>query len=320
VTVTFRCHHSIPLWIPSRPMRSRFSKVALLAVAVGLLLPAAAQASGQVFFGGWYDDAIGSVGFDGSNPSPNLIVSDSAIPEAMTVSGDFLYWEENSAPISIGRSRLDGSEVQTGFIVGAGGTAMPDGLSVSEGRLYWAETRSSTGFGPAYLSSANLDGSNQTTRTISLGNNAGGTVIVTGKWVFYVIEKNVRGVQRYSVTRSRLDGKGSRRLVAANRPMATNSLAISGSHIYWLEQGERNDFIARASVDAESIDTRFRKLPNRGCHAHSDIADITISSAYFFLGCESGQIDRASLKGRPKVRKLSTGAKLSSGPVLAATP
>lgn len=290
-------------------------------VFVALLLPAAAfGAAGSVFYGGWYDDQIGSIGFDGSNPRPDLIVSDRAIPEAMTVSGDYLYWEANSSPIRIGRSRLDGSEVDPEFLAGGPGQSEADGLTVSNGRLYWSETRNSTGFGPAYVSSASLDGSGKTLRIVSLGTNASGPVVVTGGWVFFVIVKNVRGVNRYSVARERLDGKGSRRLVAANRPYVGESLTIQGSHIYWLEAGDNNLFIARASLDAASINTRFRRIPEKGCHVRAEVVGTAISAKYFFLGCESGDIDRVSLSGRPHVRKLVTGAHLSSGPVLAATP
>lgn len=295
--------------------------VALVALVV-LCLPASAEAaSGSVFYGGWYDDSIGSVGFDGSDPSPSLIVSERAIPDAMTVSGDYLYWEANSSPIRIGRSRLDGSEVNPDFLSGGSGQVNPAGLSVSNGRLYWSETRNSTGFGSAYLSSANLDGSDRTIRTVSLGRNAGNRVVVNGGWVFFVIEKDVRGVQRYSVARKRLDGRGSRRLVAANRPYIGESLVTQGSHVYWLEQNDRGRlFIARASLDAASIDTQFRRIPEKGCHVGDEVVGTAISSLYFFLGCASGDIDRVSLTGRPHVRKLVTGAGLSSGPVLAATP
>lgn len=286
-----------------------------------LVLPAAVLgSSGSVFYGGWYDSQIGSIGFDGSNPHPDLIVSDQAIPEAMTVSGDFLYWEANSSPIRIGRSRLDGSEVEPDFFFGGPGLSNAPGLSVANGRLYWSETRNSTGFGSSYLSSASLDGSSQALRTLSLGRNAGNRVVVSGGWVFYVIQKDVRGVERYSIARQRLDGRGSRRLVAANRPYVGESLVSQGSHIFWLEESDGGFFIARASLDAASINTRFRRIPNRGCHVRSQVGGTAISSRFFFLGCEADKIDRVSLRGRPHVRELSTGAHLSSGPVLAATP
>lgn len=293
---------------------------ASLALAM-LVLPAVAfSSSGSVFFGGWYDNQIGSIGFDGSNPRPDLIVSEQAIPEAMTVSGDYLYWEANSSPIRIGRSRLNGSGVEPDFFLGGPGLSNAPGLSVANGRLYWSETRNSTGLGASYLSSAGLDGSSPTLRTVSLGTNAGNRVVVSGDWVFYVIGKNVRGVERYSIARQPLDGRGSRRLVAANRPYLGESLVTQGSHIFWLEEGSGSTFIARASRDAASINTHWRRIPNRGCHVRSQVGGTAISSQFFFIGCEADDIDRVSLQGRPHVRKLSTGAHLSSGPVLAATP
>lgn len=295
--------------------------VASFAVFATLLLPAAAgAASGTVFYGGWYDDAIGSVGFDGSDPRPNL-VADDAIAEAMVVSGDYLYWEANSSPIRIGRSRLDGTEVDPDFFYGGRGQVQPEGLSVADGRIYWAETRNITGFGPGYLSSANLDGSDRTLRTVSLGRNTESAVLVNGGWAFFVISKDVGGIQRYSIARVRLDGRGSRRLVAANRPFVGQSLTTLGSHIFWLEQNDRGRlFIARASLDAGSIDSRFRRIPEKGCHVGDEVVGTAISTGYYFLGCAAGKIDRVSLTGRPHVRTLVTGADLTSGPVLAATP
>jgi hypothetical protein len=294
--------------------------VASLAVLAALFLPAAAAASGTVFYGGWYDDAIGSVGFDGSDPRPSLI-GDDAIPEAMVVSGDYLYWEANSSPIRFGRSRLDGTEVDPDFFFGGKGQVQPEGLSIVDGRIYWAETGNITGLGPGYLSSADLDGSDRALRTVSLGRNTESAVLVNGGWAFFVISKDVRGIQRYSIARVRLDGRGSRRLVAANRPFVGESLTTLGSHVFWLEQDDSGRlFIARASLDAGSIDTRFRRIPEKGCHVGDEVVGTAISTGYYFLGCGSGNIDRVSLTGRPHVRTLVTGADLTSGPVLAATP
>jgi hypothetical protein len=50
------------------------------------------------------------------------------------------------------------------------------------------------------------------------------------------------------------------------------------------------------------------------------VGGIAISSEYLFIGCPSGEIDRISIAGRPQVKTLVSGAHLSSGPVLAATP
>jgi len=291
-----------------------------VAVFAALILPATAQASGQVFYGGWYDSAIGSVSFDGSNPQPNLIVNQLTVPFALAVSGEYLYWESNSFPVDIGRSRLDGSELNPQFITAPGGAFGSNGLSISNGRIYWSETRNSTGFGPALLSSANLDGSDQQNRFLSLGSNAAGASLVIGGWAFLVTHKEVRGVEHYSIARRRLDGKGSRRLVAANRPFVGEALVGDGSHIYWLEGEDRNLFIARASINAGSLNTRWRHIPRKGCHVHEDIGGIAISSEFLFLGCPGGDVDRVALRGRTRVKMLSTGAALGSGPVLAATP
>lgn len=178
--------------------RGGFTWAACVAALAIFIAPAAANASGQVFFGGWYDSAIGSVNSDGSDPQPNLVVNDETVPLGMAADGDYLYWESNSAGVRIGRSRLDGSEANFELVGINGGPPASNGVSISGGRIYWTEKRNATGFGPLYLSSANLDGSDPQVRFLSLGTNAEGTAFVSGAYVFFVIQKDVRGVERYS--------------------------------------------------------------------------------------------------------------------------
>jgi len=282
--------------------------------------PAAASAdAGTVFFGGWYEDPIGRVGFDGSNPDPNLI-EDDGIAQGITVSGDYLYWQANSYPVRIGRSRLDGTEVQSDFIMGEAGLSNANGLSVSEGRLYWSETRNSSGFGPSFLSSANLDGSGLATRQQSLGPNATGPVIVTQGYVIFVHERDARGITHWSIVRRKLGGRGGSRRIATDRPLISDTLVSRDNYLYWVEAADHGVYIARASLDGSSINTRFRRVPDKGCHARSPMQGGAISSRYYFIGCESGRIDRVSMNGSPRLRQLRTRARLGSGPVLAATP
>lgn len=286
-----------------------------------MLLPGAAAAAGWVYFGGWYDEEIGRVGINGQDPVRGLIVSGDAIPQAMTVSGEYLYWEQNSYPVEIGRARLDGTDVQPRFIVASGGQANAPGLSVSGDRIYWSETRNSTGEGPSYLSSASLDGSDIVARQLSLGTHAGGSVTVAGDWVYFTTYVYSGGVSHYGVARERLDGRGAVRRIASNRPLVSGTLVIKGSHVYWVESGsDRKAFIAKASLDGSSINTRFRRLPRRGCHAHSDMNGGAISGSFYFLGCEAGGIDRVRIVGGRGFRTLKTHAKPDGGPILAATP
>jgi hypothetical protein len=49
-------------------------------IAAFLTAPATANASGHVLLGGWYDNAIGSVDSNGSDPRPNLVANTETIP------------------------------------------------------------------------------------------------------------------------------------------------------------------------------------------------------------------------------------------------
>jgi hypothetical protein len=289
--------------------------------ASGLEAPAKASTiGGSLFIGGWYDDRIAKVGFDGSDPVPGF-VPDDGIPEAMTVSGDFLYWQANSSPVRIGRARIDGGEVNPQFIRGGPGLVEAEGISVGEGRLYWTETRNSTGFGPAYLSSANLDGSDIRLRQRSLGGDAAGPAIVADGYVFFLGERSARGVTHWSIVRRRLASSGNSRTIAPDRSLVHGTLAVQGDYLYWVESEDHGVvYIARASLDGSSIDTRFRRVPRKGCHLRSEMNGGAIGGGYYFIGCASGRVDRLSLTGRRRLLPLRTGAKVSSGPVLAATP
>jgi hypothetical protein len=292
----------------------------LVMVVIGALLPRAAAAAGWVYFGGWYDEEIGRIGTDGQDPVRGLIVSDDAIPQAMTVSGEYLYWEQNSYPVEIGRARLDGSEVQPRFIVAGGGQANAPGLSVSGGRIYWSETRNPSGEGPSYLSSANLDGSGLLARQVSLGPDAADSVAVAGEWVYFITTHYSRGIDHYGVVRTRVDGRGASRKIAFNRPLVSATLVLAGSHAFWVESEDGKTFIARASLDGSNINTHFRRVPQKGCHTHSEMHGGAISGRFYFLGCESGGIDRVALTGHRGLRQLRTHARTDGGPILAATP
>jgi len=293
----------------------------LACLTLGWGAGAALASTGSVFIGGWYDSAIARVGFDGSQPQPGLIDNDETIPQAMTVSGEFLYWQSNSYPVRIGRSRLDGSDVRFDFIQASGGGMVnAAGISVSDGRIFWSETRSSRGLGPSAVSSANLDGTDITRGHISLGPDVAGPVIVRNGYVFAVAERSVAGVQRYRIVRARLDGRSHTLTLARAGSMVGDTLVAQGDFLYWVEEGSRGDFVAKASFDGSRLNTRFRRLPRHGCHSSSSMHGAAIGGRFLFVGCESGQIDRVTLRGGRGLHTLSTGARLGSGPVLAATP
>jgi hypothetical protein len=145
-------------------------------------------------------------------------------------------------------------------------------------------------------------------------------LIVVQGYVFYVSRSDRGGISYSGIVRRRLGSRGESRKIAPNRPLVGDTLVSLGDYVYWVEEGRYGTFIARASLDGGSIDTRFRRVPDRGCHSHSEMHGGAISSRYYFIGCEAGGIDRITMTGRPRVRRLSTGGTVGSGPVLAATP
>jgi len=286
---------------------------------------AVAASSDRLFYGGWYGDSIGSVSVDGSRSDPTLIQSSDPFdrflaPTAMTIQGDFLYWESNSLPIRIGRSHLDGSDAQTTFIESRFGEVGDGGIAVSDGELYWeASVKTARGTFATVLNRSRLDGTAVEDQVAVLGHATGGPFVIKNDYAYFVAVSPSSSWD--SISKVRIDGHHGRvpRLVS-HRQIIGGSLVGRGRYLYWLEEG-RQIYLARASLDGSELNTHFRTVPNRGCHAHSEITGAAISRRFIFLACESGRVDRLTLRGKPRIRQIVTHARLGGGGmVLAVAP
>lgn len=285
----------------------------MVGLAVGLGDSAQARADGTLFFGGWYGNAIGRMSFDGGDLRPDLIRDDLAIPTAMVVHGNYLYWQTNSTPLYIARARLDGSHVRPRFIRSKPGEVDAEGLSVYGGRLYWTETvRRGRGF-RTVIDRARLDGRHQQDNLLTFAPLFQGPVVVTDGYVFFVKsgETGFGAIERASLR------SGKRRRLLGHRYYVPGSLMAYGSWLYWLELEGTDAFLARMRVSGRQFDPRFRTIPGGVC----DVTDAEISGGYLFVGCDDGSIERRDLNAGMELRVLQTHGDLSdSGPVLAAAP
>jgi hypothetical protein len=274
-----------------------------------------ASASGDLFFGGPYRSAIGAMDFGGKQQNPTLITGDSPTAMAMVVSGDFLYWQSNSTPLYIGRSRLDGSEVRPEFIKSEPGEVDAEGLSVSGGHVYWTETLRTSGGFHTVIDRAELDGSGVENRVRSLSDSIRGPVIVSDNWIYFIIggDSGFAKVERAPLRRG-----GHSSMLFSHRQYVGGTLMLSGENLYWLESGDRT-YLAKASTDGNRVNTRFRRIPSRGCHARAEVTDSAISGQYLFLACDNGRVDRVRLHGRTKLRQLVTHGELDGGAMVLAT-
>lgn len=290
-----------------------------IVVALGCLAPGSAAAAGSLYFGDWYGEAIGSVGIDGSEPKPTLIQSGTPNADAIAVSGNYLYWQTNSLPVFIGRSRLDGTEVLPKFIESKSGEVGDGGISIDNGSIYWEESvRGPRGNFRSVVDRANLDGSNIEYEVANLGGRAVGSV-VAGRFAYFIAEGS--SVSSYDdIGRASLRGGAPAPRFIAHRRLAANVLLARDGKLYWIEEGRRDLYVARASQDGSRVNTRFRRIPRKGCHRYSDITDGAIDSRYLFLACDSGKIDRIALRGRPKLRTIATHADIEGGLVIGVAP
>jgi hypothetical protein len=291
---------------------------ALLAISA-CLTPGTAAAADSIFFGDWYGSAVGSVGIDGSNPNPKLIQSGEPNATAIAVSGEFVYWQTNSLPVFIGRSRLDGTEVLPKFIESTSGEVGGGGLSVDGGSIYWeGQVKGPRGNFQAVIDRANLDGTGVEYRIAALGSRAT-SPIVAGKYAYFIAEGS--SVSPYDdIGRASLTGGALTQRFISRRRLAAGTLLAHDRSLYWLEEGGRDMYVARAGQDGSRVNTRFRKVPRRGCHRRSEITGAAIDSRYIFLACESGRIDRVTLKGPPRLRQIVTNADVEGGLVIGIAP
>jgi virginiamycin B lyase len=174
---------------------------------------------------------IGRVRSDGSDFDPEFITglgSEWGIWD-VTVDDTYIYWSDWNLD-SIGRAKLDGSEVETEWI--KSGSA-PRGLAVNDTHIYWTVTGEKLG-------RANLDGSEPDLEFIVLvGSNVDG-VDVDENWLYWADKgKN-------NIGRAKLDGSEvNTSFITAPNDCA--DLRVNSTHIYWVN--DSGNTIGRANLD-----------------------------------------------------------------------
>jgi virginiamycin B lyase len=214
----------------------------ILAVAT---LALAARADAFVYWTDLKLSSIGRANLDGSGVIPSLIL-DGQQPLGVAVDGAHVYWAGQSFihQSTIGRAKLDGTDVEEGFI-GLGSGSYPTGVAVDGAHLYWAD------FQRGAIGRANLDGTGVNPSFIT-GASFPTAVAVDGAHVYWTNTLGI-GVTN-SIGRANLDGTGvqQRFIGGASNPQG---VAVDADHVYWTNFDTNT--IGRANLDGTGVNHSF---------------------------------------------------------------
>jgi virginiamycin B lyase len=171
-------------------------------------------------FGG----VIGRARLDGTDVNQKFITG-ASFPSVVLVFGRYLYWA-NTGPLpngagtigagTIGRARLNGTDVNQKFITGA---SQPVGLTAAHGSLYWTNH---TG----WIGHARLNGTHVNQKFIKTAQPNGPDDVVVGSGHIY-------WANNYNIGRANLNGTGVKQnfIAVPNGPNGVSGLAVNSRYI-----------------------------------------------------------------------------------------
>lgn len=144
--------------------------------------------------------SIARADVDGSHIDLNFIPfhdpAHFSTPSELEVHGDYIYWANSYADYTIGRARIDGTDLDQNLITGLNN---PFGLAITNTHIYWSNR------GTRSISRANLDGTDPEIDFIPKAGRIS-SLAVDEKYIYWPAQ---RGVMR-----TRLDGSKAKELIA----------------------------------------------------------------------------------------------------------
>jgi 6-phosphogluconolactonase (cycloisomerase 2 family) len=164
---------------------------------------------------------------------------DATAPAVSLASAAGLMWANNTSPSTIGFANADATGSNQSLVAGLPNTRG----TFSDGRyLWWASDNGSIG-------RANRDGSNAIAGFVTGGGSFDPGMASDGTYLYWG-DRNANRIDRISLNAP--SGTSPTVIVAgANQPYG---VAISGSHIYWTQQGAT---IGRANLDGTGVNSAF---------------------------------------------------------------
>jgi sugar lactone lactonase YvrE len=191
-----------------------------------------------------------------------------------------VYWTNNNLN-TIGRSEIDGSNVNTNFITGS--VKKPRGIAVDGNFVYWVNSANNA------IGRANLDGTSPNVSFISGFSQPVG-VAVDAKFIYWTWNNGGQG----AIGRANLDGTGVLP-VFMSAPGSPQGIAVDGSHIYWADINGQT--IGRANLDGSSPNPSF--ISSTFALGPAGVA-VNATSIYW-TNTKNNTIGRANLDGSSPV-------------------
>jgi virginiamycin B lyase len=265
------------------------------------------------------DGAIQEFNLDGSDEQ--TFSNDDSDAVALAVNDDYIYWADyddrdgsDSGYGTIGRMKLDGTDVEPDFITGA---FAPDAVAVDGNDVYWVNTGVNDDYGdqngddtvphgPMSIGRANLNGTDVDQSFITDVYSPSG-VAVTGSHIYWsdasAAEEPMPGPAAASIAESNLDGTGITTFAsfAGHFPGA---LAADGQDLYWTDN----------TGDNTSGAVEFQTLSGTGTPAtaisDSGVAlSVAVSQPHIVLGSISdfGTVPATTLSGPETLTVTNSG-------------
>jgi len=172
-------------------------------------------------------------------------------PEGVAVSGGYIYWVNHDLYGSIGRARLNGSDVNQNFVPSESSSGLNDinyacGLTVTGSYIYWADRNQNS-----IARASTADGSGVTQLITGLDSPCG--VAVSGGQIYWAND-----VTGGSIGRANLDGSGVENtfITGTHGPCM---LTTSGGYLYWTNGGGGTtaSTLGRARLDGSGATERY---------------------------------------------------------------
>lgn len=232
--------------------RSRTIGCLVLLALAGAMLLGAVPARADIFWASATASgpAIGHASDDGTNVNPSFIVPPSPLfgISAIAVGGGYVYWAliepgSSGGPSTIGRAKIDGSDVTPNLITGQHSVS---GLAVDGSHIYWGDNQNNGSANIPSIGRANLDGTgvNENFITPPAGTALVDRVAVDPSHIYWENEP-LSGTD--SIADANLDASGINPSLVSN--VAPGNLALDSSHLYF-DTFANNHFVGnRANLD-----------------------------------------------------------------------
>jgi hypothetical protein len=264
----------------------------LIAFLAGLLMIAAlpllqpVRVEGAIYWGD--GPPISRVNLDGSFLRQELIPQELVAGSGtscggVAVNSTSLFWA-NPVTGEIGRSNLDGTDVDYGFITGA---TNPCGIALDGSHIYW------TSYATDQIGRADLDGSHVEKGFLATPGHPCG-VAVGGGYIYWA------DLQDEWVGRESLGGTAREpHLIENHDHDGVCGIAVDEHHLYW---GGFGDAIGRANLDGTDPEPRFIGGIEGAC-------GLAVDETHLYWAKQSypGEIGRANLDGSEVDPNLLSG-------------